>query len=537
MESSSSSVESNTSGLANFPKLFKNIRFYVLCLSFTYALSAYFYIKTTIPDSDLQIIRITQTFALSALFMLWLALMIGPVVYSFKFLPFRGDIYRARRAIGVSAFFFGLTHASFAFFGQLGGFAGLKFLDNKYLIAITLSFTALIILSLMAATSFDYMVRKLGPKWKLLHRFVYLAITLIIIHALLLGTHFQDLSGIIPQIFIGLFSILLLIEANRFDAFLTGKIPTIPRFGVTLTIAILAIGAYSIYSLIPTGTNLSLGIHAQHIQLAQQAQNQNNQNLPNLPGLSGDRNRRFTVSFLHPDNVQPNQDTQLRFVINDASSGNPIDVFQIVYAYPMHLMVVDSQLNYFEHIHPTQQSNEFNITAQFPKPGFYHLYIQFQPLGAIEQQMAFTLPVAVNATDKPAPATQPVDTNLTKTFDPYEVTLDTHGKLSAPEMTLGRNKLSFTIKDAKTKNPITTLKPFMAAFGHLTMINEQTYDFIHVHPNTLTPPPADANGGPTVDFLPIGIYGPFKPGIYRAFGEFSTKVGTDFDTDFTVEVK
>src|SRR5690349_11571478 len=128
--------------------LFKNIRFYVLCIAFIYEISVYLFVKNAIAGGDLQIIRITQIFALSALSMLWLVLMIGPVVYSFRSLPFRGDLYRARRAIGVSAFFFALTHACFAFFGQLGGFAGLAFLDPKYLLAIILSSTALLILSL-----------------------------------------------------------------------------------------------------------------------------------------------------------------------------------------------------------------------------------------------------------------------------------------------------------------------------------------------------------------------------------------------------
>jgi hypothetical protein len=151
--------------------------------------------------------------------------------------------------------------------------------------------------------------------------------------------------------------------------------------------------------------------------------------------------------------------------------------------------------------------------------------------------MAFTLPVGIDKNEKVEAAVHPVDQNLTKVFGEYEVTLDTHGRINAKQMTVGKNTLSFTVKDAKTKKPITTLKPFMASFGHLTMINEQTYDFIHVHPYSLTVPPPNANGGPTVDFLPIGIYGPFKSGIYRAFAEFSTKTGTDFDANFTIKIE
>src|SRR5258708_28105916 len=135
-----------------------------------------------------------------------------------------------------------------------------------------------------------------------------------------------------------------------------------------------------------------------------------------------------------------------------------------------------------------------------------------------------------------ATATKSADTNLTKVFGSYEVTLNTHGGLKASDMTLGNDMLSFTIKDAKTKQPITNLKPYLASFGHVTMINEKTYDFLHVHPYSVVIPQPNASSGPTVDFLPIGIYGPFKPGIYRAFAEFNPN-GKVFTADFTVQVR
>ncbi len=530
----------------NSNSLFSNIRFYILIFTISLSVGVYFWVKITIPDGNLQIIRLTQIYALTAVTYLYIALVASPVTRFFTFLPFRGQYIRARRAIGVSAFYFGLLHGTLAFFGELGGLEGLGFLDSRYILAISLSFTALVILSLMASTSFEFMIKKLGySRWKMLHRFVYLAAVLIIIHALMLGSHFQDLSGIIPQIMFIAVGILLVLESIRFDNYLQKSWSFIPRFGVSLIIVTSVILAFFAELLVPADTSVSfLGIHAAHIQLAKDAQqglttaNLGNNALNNIPGLSGDRTRRYTASFIPPDSAQPFQDTALKFKIYDASSGSPIIFFQRTYAYPMHLIIVDSTLNYFEHIHPTEQAGgEFDITTQFPKKGFYHLYIQFQPVGGIEQQIGFTLSVGMQEGDKVEFADQPVDTNLTKVFEDYEVTLDTHGILRAQDMSIGNDKITYIIKDAKTHQPITTLKPFMASFGHLSLINEQTYDFLHVHPNNLVAPPPDANGGPSVDFLPLGIYGPIKPGIYRAFGEFSTKIGTDFDTNFTIEVK
>ena len=193
-----------------------NIRFYVLLFSILLSVFIYFYITSTTSESSLQIIKLTQTYALAAITYLYLTLLASPLTKIFTFLPFRGQYIKARRALGVSTFYFGLLHGLFAFFGELGGFTSLANLPPKYLLAISLSFTALVILTLMASTAFDFMIDKLGfAKWKMLHRLVYLAAVFIIIHALLLGSHFQNLSGIIPKIFLIALAILLILESIR----------------------------------------------------------------------------------------------------------------------------------------------------------------------------------------------------------------------------------------------------------------------------------------------------------------------------------
>ncbi len=192
--------------------LFRNIRFYVLLFSVSLSVFIYF--------SSWNVTQLTQTYALTAAAYLYLTLLIGPLCYRFKSIPFRVQYIKARRAIGVSVFYFGFLHAYFAFFGVLGGFASLPTLPGKYLIAIALSFTALIILTLMAATAFDFMIEKLGfNKWKFLHRFVYLVGVFVLIHALLIGSHFQNF-GIVPIISFVAIAFLLFLEIPRVINFL-----------------------------------------------------------------------------------------------------------------------------------------------------------------------------------------------------------------------------------------------------------------------------------------------------------------------------
>ena len=204
--------------------LIRNIRFHILLFSIALSLITYFLITLVIPQRPLQITWLTQAYALLAITFLYFALLCGPFCYTFRGFPYRAQYLKARRAIGVSVFYFGLLHSLFAFFGKLGGFGGLGLLDNKYLLAISLSFTALIILFLMAVTSFDFMIAKLTfTKWKMLHRFVYLASVLVLIHALMVGTHFQDLSSPISLILFVSVAFLLILEVRRITSFIRRK--------------------------------------------------------------------------------------------------------------------------------------------------------------------------------------------------------------------------------------------------------------------------------------------------------------------------
>lgn len=514
-----------------------NIRFYVLAFSAILAAGVYVWVTTTIPSGSLQTIRLTQIYAFLALIYLYFSLLASPLTQIFKFLPYRGEYLRARRAIGVSAFFFALLHAMFAFFGQLGGFSGLAFLDAKYLWAVIFGFLALLILTLMAITAFDKMVEKLGYKWwKLLHRFVYLAGVLTLVHTFMLGTHFSDLSTAIPRATFVALIFLLGLEAIRVDKYLCNRWPGLSYFGVAsmfvIHIIMIGLGYFLGASTLSQGGGLNLGVHAQHLQLAKQAQQAatNSQNNPN-PSLRGDATKRYTVSFLHADQVTPGTDTSLSFQVFDASSGLPAPGFTTLYTKPAHLVIVDNEMTHYSHIHPSASGSSFTVTTNFPKADSYHLYLNYQPIGAIEQQVGFTLNVgdASNA----GLSSQAIDASRTKTFGDYQVSIDGL-EYNAAKLSVGQQTIKFTVKDSNGHD-VATLKPYLGAFGHLVMINQKTYDYIHVHPNSLQTPPPDASSGPTVEFLPLGLYGPIKPGAYRVFAQLNPNDQL-ITADFTVKV-
>ena len=234
--------------------LYKNIRFWVLLTSFTVSLLIYGWVKRNTLEDSSRTILLGQIYGLTSVGLLYVTLLAGPFCYNFPSFPWRTKYIRARRALGVSAFFFGCLHAYQTFFKQLGGFGGLSFLSNRYLIAIACSATALFIFALMASTSFDRMIRLLNPRrWKRLHRFVYLGGILIIVHALLVSTHYSNLRSPIAVISFVLLSGLFLLEAKRVDAWFgrlfPGKLPSRIVFYLTVT----ALIAWAVFLLVGEG--------------------------------------------------------------------------------------------------------------------------------------------------------------------------------------------------------------------------------------------------------------------------------------------
>ena len=112
----------------------------------------------------------------TALIFLIITLSISPVR---KIPVFRG-LVRYRRMTGLYVFFYALMHLM-SYSILLVDW--LNFLEDIYKRPyVTMGFSAFIILSALAVTSPKIMVKKLGRRWKPLHRFVYLAAILVLVH-------------------------------------------------------------------------------------------------------------------------------------------------------------------------------------------------------------------------------------------------------------------------------------------------------------------------------------------------------------------
>ncbi len=198
----------------------KYIRYIILSTSMLLAGAIFYFTIIGSENISLAYIKLVQIYALCAVVYLYFALLASPLYKTFPLLPLKAVYIKARKAIGVSAFLFALLHAEFAFFKILGGLQGIQVLEGRVVIAISLGNASLFILGIMAVTSLDALIKKLGRYWKPLHRLVYFAGILTIAHALMLGSHFTDISRAIPKIFFTALLILLSLETARIYSFL-----------------------------------------------------------------------------------------------------------------------------------------------------------------------------------------------------------------------------------------------------------------------------------------------------------------------------
>lgn len=218
-------------------KLIPYIRKIVLLISSLIAIFILVYFGQS-QELTFAYYRYAQFFALLAFAFLFLSLLPTPLYGAFPKFPARALFVKARRAIGVSAFFFALLHAYFTLFKLLGGFGGFFQLTGKYQLATYMGLVSLVILAMLAATSFSYMVKRMGQRWKQLHRFIYVVALLIPIHALILGSHFNDHDSLLAKSLIFAWLLLLMLEEIRIYKYLTSKFVNFPKiiFSTILTI-------------------------------------------------------------------------------------------------------------------------------------------------------------------------------------------------------------------------------------------------------------------------------------------------------------
>lgn len=208
----------------------------------------------------------------------------------------------------------------------------------------------------------------------------------------------------------------------------------------------------------------------------------------------------------------------LSFEILDAA-GAAVTDFATEHDKQLHLIVVRADGTHFRHVHPTlSPEGRWTLPWQWATGGSYRIYADFVP-AATGQPLTLTSTVEVSGDYQPAP---PAAESRQSSVDGFDIGLAGHLRAGV------ESELTVTVRRAG--QPVTTLQPYLGAFGHLVALRQGDLAYLHVHPEGAAPT-AGQLAGPQVRFATTAP----TPGRYLLYLDFQVQ-GAVHTATFVLEV-
>ena len=251
-----------------------------------------------------------------------------------------------------------------------------------------------------------------------------------------------------------------------------------------------------------------------------------------------------------PAAIEAGKPATWRLRVLDAKSGQPVPEFSLSHEKLMHLIVVSSDLSWFNHIHPEYAGNgEFVVTATLPRAGSYKLYADYTPKGGsqeVAQHKLATAGAASSATMQESPNEPGTggwmirETVSRPEGEPEAAGGATYQVAMMPmpsKLVAGKDAmLHFQVRDAAGK-PLTDLEPYLGALGHAVLLSSDTKTYLHTHPmeegadhsehgamghggDSNGAQPATTGGGESDVIFHTNFP---TPGLYKVWGQFQHK--------------
>jgi len=202
-------------------RLLHNSRFYIVSAAIILSAGVFAWLRLQTTSNQLLVIQAEQCYGFISIGFLYLTLIISPIRTIAGESRLKRLLY-ARRGFGLSAFYYALLHATITLWGQLDGPGNLHFLPSIFKWSLLGGVTALAILAIMALTPSDQLIPHIPYHWwKRIHRLVYVAGALIILHVWTIGTHLM--SPVVQIISFTALMVLFGLESFRFTHFLSRK--------------------------------------------------------------------------------------------------------------------------------------------------------------------------------------------------------------------------------------------------------------------------------------------------------------------------
>lgn len=171
--------------------------------------------------------------------------------------------------------------------------------------------------------------------------------------------------------------------------------------------------------------------------------------------------------------------------------GSPVTEYQEAHEKKMHLIVVRTDGTQYRHVHPEldPSTGSWSLPWQWQEAGTYKIYADFAPTGDGEDTL--TLSRTVDVAGELSPVTDhPLSTK--DEVDGFDVTLE-------GDLTTGTSS-DLTLSVTQDGAPVTTLEPYLGAFGHLVALREGDMEYLHVHAEGEDPAGGETSG-PEISFM------------------------------------
>lgn len=200
-------------------------------------------------------------------------------------------------------------------------------------------------------------------------------------------------------------------------------------------------------------------------------------------------------------------DSTLEINLED-QAGKPFHDLEVNHEKIMHLIVVDSHMETYYHLHPEKVGDGAFEVKQPLTDGEYKAFVDIKPNNQIYEvsPILFTVGKANHGHE----GDLIVDQSLEKTVDNQTVQLS----LSTREP-MKPVQLTFDVDRAN-------LEPYLGAMGHVVILDEHAENFLHVHPASETETTFETKFE--------------QPGIYKIWAEFKQN-GKVRVFPFVVEIK
>lgn len=241
-----------------------------------------------------------------------------------------------------------------------------------------------------------------------------------------------------------------------------------------------------------------------------------------------------------PEHPKTGEDITLNFSLLNNETKQQIKNLVTVHEKIFHLIIVSSNLTYFDHLHPEMNADgSLSVKTKFENGGKYILFADLTPEGESSNQV-FDIPLEIKG--------NPVENTIMTPRNTFETDGFTATMSTDPTDLIINKSTEIVVNIKKNGKHVTDLKNYLGALGHMVIISEDGSKYLHVHPMSISDESKEHDHSESkemkMDSDKITKSGPsvvfhtefHDAGIYKVFAQFNPG-GKLLTTNFVIKVK